>query len=161
VVGFVDGDMTDFADVGGGWEARVAFGTRIPIAGELAYTGGALDIDALGLDSGARLISTGVEGLVRGNLLTGPIQPYAIAGVGWRRYDLTNADFNTSAVTDEDDLLEIPLGIGVGWRYRGLVVDLRGVLRVAAGSDLVAASADSGEPELHTWETSLRAGWEF
>lgn len=161
VIGFLDGDMTDFADVGGAWEVRAAFGTRLPVGAELAYTGGAMNIDALGLDEDARLISTGLEGVIRANVLTGEIQPYAIAGIGWRRYDLTNADFNTSAVTEEDDLLEVPLGVGVAWRYRGLVLDLRAAFRLATGADLVGEAEDGDEPALHTWDTSLRAGWEF
>jgi hypothetical protein len=161
IVGFTDGDTTDFADVGGRWEARLAIGTRTPIGFEAAYTGGAQAIDALGLDTSAVLVGSGLEGLARLNLATRAWQPYVLAGAGWRRYDLTNADFNTSSVNDQDNVLEIPLGAGVAYRYKGLVVDLRAVFRAAIDSDLVKTPEGANNADLHTWETSVRAGFEF
>lgn len=163
IVGFTDTDTTDFADVGGSWEARLAVGTRRMLGAEIAYTGGAHNIDALGLDSSAVLVSTGLEALGRVNLTTVALQPYILAGVGWRRYDVTNADFNTSSVNEDDNVLEIPLGVGVAYRYKGLVVDVRALFRAAADSDLVRVGANQANntAELHTWEGSLRVGWEF
>lgn len=162
VMGFTDSNMTDFADVGGAWEARLAIGTRRMVGAEVAYTGGAQNITALGLDSNAVLVSTGVEALGRVNFTTIALQPYVIAGVGWRRYDVTNADFNTSSVSDKDNVLEIPMGIGLAYRYRGFVVDARGIFRAAADSDLIQARSNNGKSaDLHTWEGSVRLGWEF
>lgn len=161
IMGFADSDMNDFVDVGGAWEARVAVGTREYVGFEAAYTGSAASIDAIGLDSDAVLVSTGLEALARANLLKGEIQPYAVAGVGWRRYDLTNADTNTSSVTDEDDVFEIPLGIGAAYRYKGLVLDARGMFRVALEEDLIATAAGQDEAKLHTIEGTIKVGWEF
>lgn len=160
-IGFTDDDAQNFTDTGGSWEARFALGTRTMWGAEFAYTGAAQDVDALGLDNDAYLISTGFEALGRFNFLTEQWQPYVLAGVGYRRYDLTNADFNTSAVNDSDNLFEIPFGGGVSWRYRGLIVDARLMYRLAFDDDLINNTPDGEESDLHTFETSLRVGWEF
>jgi hypothetical protein len=161
VVGFVDNAMRDFANVGGAWDARLVFGTRTNVAVEAAYTGGAVGIDALGLDSNAALISTGAEVLGRVNLLTHEWQPYAVAGVGWRHYSIVNTDRNTSSVQDAEDLGEIPLGAGLAYRYQGLVVDGRGLFRVAFNDDMIDRSATTEKANLHTWQAQLTAGYEF
>lgn len=161
VVVFTDDAMRDFADTGGGWEARVVAGTRRRLAVEAAYTGAAQSVDALGLDSSALLVGTGLELLGRFNAMTTEWQPYVVAGVGWRRYDVTNADFNTSSVSDEDNLVEIPFGAGVAYRYRGFVADLRTMVRLAFEEDLVNAPSDATSTRLHTWGVNLTGGWEF
>jgi hypothetical protein len=161
VTGFVDEDMRDFADEGGAWDARFVAGTRSYIAFEAAYTGGAQNIDALGLDSDAVLLSTGLEGAVRLNFMTDEIQPYILAGAGWRHYAVTNESFNTSSVRSNDDVLEVPLGAGISYRYKGLVADLRGIFRPAFDNDLVATRGTEAEPELHSWSANGTVGWEF
>lgn len=161
VMGFTDDTMTDFTSAGGAWEARFIFGTREYLGLEAAYSGTAIGVDAIGLDSNAVLVSTGLEALARANLLKGDVQPYAVAGVGWRRYDLTNADFNNSSVTEEDNVFEVPLGVGVAYRYKGLVLDARGLFRVALEEDLIATAAGQDSAKLHTIEASARIGWEF
>lgn len=161
IIGFSDEDARVFTDIGGSWEARFMLGTRQMLAAEVAYTGAAHAIDALGLDSDALLISTGLEGLARFNFSTREWQPYILVGLGWRRYDVANSDVNTSVVNDSDNLLEIPLGGGIAYRYRGMVLDLRFTFRTAADSDLVDSGQIVGNAELHTWETSLKVGWEF
>lgn len=161
IIGFTDGDANDFTDVGGSWQARLLVGTRTMWGVEVAYTGAAHSVDALGLDNDAILVSTGLEALGRFNFLTQEWQPYLVAGLGWRRYDVTNADFNTSAVSDSDNLLEIPLGGGLAYRSGGLVIDLRLMFRAAADEDLIQAAPFEDEPSLDTFEGSLRVGWEF
>ncbi len=159
--GFTDSKTRDYADVGGEWDFRVVVGTRRTLAVEAAYTGNAADITALGLDRSAALISTGVEAAVRVNLAMADWQPYVVAGAGWRRYDLTGADFNTSSVAGEDNVLEIPIGAGVSYRYRGFVGDARATLRPSFDNDLIAGPTGSPRPTLHNWTASLMGGWEF
>jgi hypothetical protein len=161
VMGFLDEDTRDFADVGGSWEARLTVGTRTWIGGEIAYIGSAQGIDALGLDTDAILLATGVESVVRVNAMLAEIQPYALAGVGWKRYDLTRADVNTSDVSDSDDIVEVPLGVGVSYRYRGLVVDARAVARLAFDEELIATPNADTDNTLHTVEGRIGVGWEF
>ena len=161
VVGFTDDAMRDFASVGGAWDARFVFGTRADIAVEAAYTGGAVSIDALGLDDNAALISSGAEVLGRVNLLKEEWQPYVVAGVGWRHYSIVNSDRNTSSVGEGEDLGEIPMGAGLSYRYQGLVVDGRALFRAAFNDDLIDESATDEKANLHSWQAQLTAGYEF
>jgi hypothetical protein len=161
VIGFADEATRDFAEVGAMWGARFTFGTRLPIGAEAAYTGGIQEIDALGLDQDAQLLSNGVEAALRLNLFTGAWQPYMLAGAGWRRYDLANVDTNTSSVADEDNVFEVPVGVGVAYRVAGLVIDLRGMFRAAFDEDLIATTAEETEKTLDNFEGRLEIGWEF
>jgi opacity protein-like surface antigen len=164
--GFIDADMRNYANLGGQWEARVVAGTREMIGAEVAYTGTTSNVDALGLDDSARLLATGLEASGRIHFMNTEWQPYALIGVGWRRYDLTNTDQNTSNLKDTDNVVEIPLGIGVSYRYRGLVVDGRFVARPSFDNDLVQTASiadddDSAAVDLHNWGLTVMGGWEF
>jgi hypothetical protein len=162
VVGFSEAEMRDFTtNVGGAWDARVVFGTRADVAIEAAYTGGAVGLNALGLDDNAALISTGAEVLARVNLLKEQWQPYVVAGVGWRHYSIVNSDENTSSVGDDEDLGEIPMGAGLSYRFEGLVVDGRALFRAAFKDDMISTSGTGDEVGLHNWQAQITAGYEF
>jgi hypothetical protein len=153
--------MRDFATVGGAWDARVVYGTRTLVAIEAAYTGGAVGVDALGLDDNAALISTGAEVLARVNFLQKEWQPYVVAGLGWRHYSIVNTDRNTSSVGEDEDLGEIPMGAGVSYRYQGLVVDGRALFRAAFNDDMIRSTESGSEANLHNWQAQVTAGYEF
>ena len=163
VVGFTESDARDLADVGGGWEARVSFGTRFPVGIEAAYVGSAQDIDALGLDSDAILLGNGVEGTARVNIpILEQVTPYGFAGIGWTNYRLVNEDFNTSNVTDSDNMGYVPLGAGVTYRVGRAAFDLRGQWKAAFNDDLVEVDdGPEGDPSLHQWGVTGRVGFEF
>lgn len=164
VVGFIEDDMRDFTGTGGSWEARVTYGTRSPIAVEAAYVGTAQSVDALGLDEDALLVSNGVEGNVRVNVLQMDYQPYLFGGIGWSRYNLARDDFNTSSVKDEEDILYVPLGVGFGFQTMGFAVDVRGTYRVAFEDELLQVNEAGEEPPdagMDSWAASARVGWEF
>lgn len=156
VSGFTDQRVTDFTEVGGNWDARLAIGTRNIIAAELAYIGSSRDVAALGLDTNAFLQSHGGEVAGRLNLLPGVFQPYVLAGVGFTRYDLTNEDFNTSSISSSETVAHFPLGAGAALRYEGFIVDARGTFRPAVEGNLF-----SEESEMHTWGANLSLGAEF
>jgi hypothetical protein len=160
---FTNEEMRDLTGTAGVWEARVQFGTRVPIGFEAAYQGSLQQIDALGLDTDARLVSNGLEGNVRVNFVDAPIAPYAFAGLGWRRFDLTNVNTNTSSVEDTDDVLQIPMGVGLSYRFDRLIADLRGTFRATAYEDLVPATTTSGDDfeDLSSWDVALHVGFEF
>jgi hypothetical protein len=164
VIGFTDSTMRDTTKTGGLWDVRVGLMTNRALGLELAYEGGLQAIDALGLDTDAQLLSTEVEALARVNFLTGRwiVQPYAFAGAAWKRYSLENVETNTSDVNDSDDVLEIPLGIGLGYRVSGFLVDVRGSFRPAVDSDLLPENNQSGDSAaLHAWAATLRLGYAF
>jgi hypothetical protein len=163
VVGFTDKAMRDTAKTGGLWDVRVGFLTNTWLGVELAYEGGLQNIDALGLNSDARLLSTAVEADARVNFTQGHWnwQPYAFAGVGWKRYELNNVSTNLSSVNDQDDLVEVPLGLGLGTRYAGWLVDVRGSFRPAFDNDLVPTNNSGDHAAMHTWAAALRLGYAF
>ncbi|MBI4509045.1 MAG: hypothetical protein HY698_05385 [Deltaproteobacteria bacterium] len=166
VADFADNDMDDLTDVGGTYDARLIVGTRLPVSLEAAYVGSAQDIEALGLDEDALLVSNGVEGIARLNLgnLTGTpmVNPFIFAGAGWTRYNVVNEDFNTSSVADEDDTFVVPVGVGISGSYRGLILDARASWRSVFNEDLVAPPAGSTEDiNLHHWNATARIGFQF
>jgi opacity protein-like surface antigen len=167
VTGFRSGDARDFInDVGGTWTARLTLGTRLPVGFEAAYIGSAFGIDAVGLDSDAVLVGNGLEGLARLNLDLGMgnFQPYLVGGAAWRNYQITNADFNVSNVRDSDNVFELPVGVGLGYRFGSVMVDLRGTYRWAWGDNLIQPVPEAGidsTPSLDNWTADLRLGWEF
>ena len=118
VLGFTDTDMRDTADVGGLWDVRVGFFTNTWVGAEIAYQGGLQPMNALGLNSDAQLLSNALEADARLNFLQGRwrYQPYIFAGLAWKRYSLTNVETNLSSVNDRDDVMEIPMGVGIGFR---------------------------------------------
>jgi hypothetical protein len=152
---FLDSDATDFTKPGGTWTARFVFGTRSYLAGEAAYIGSAQAIDSIGIENHAMLLSNGLEGLVRMNASTGAWQPYAVAGVAWRRYSLQNTNVNTSSMLDSDDVAEIPVGLGLAYRTRGLIVDLRATYNNSFGQRLIPNAS------LSTLGATLKLGFEF
>ena len=158
LVQFVDRDMRGRAAEGGGWEVRLGVGTRTPIAIEAAYVGSLHAVDALGLDARASLLGTGVEGDLRLNMLTGDLQPYALAGVGWTRYSLVHRGASTSDVADHDNVGALPMGVGVTFRQDALTLDVRAVYRRTIAVDMFPGASDDS---LATWSATLRVGFEY
>jgi hypothetical protein len=168
VSGFTDNTARSATQDGGGWDVRATFGTRSPIAAEISYLGSAQTIEALGLDNNAVLLGNGVQANVRVNLTTDTdVQPFLFGGAAWRRYQVTNTDSNTSDVADDDDVLEIPVGAGLAYRYRGLIIDMRGEYRRTTQEDLMPSLTQDGpfasdsQAELHRWGVNANVGYEF
>lgn len=162
VEGFTDDTARTLTNDGGGWNLRVAAGTRSPIGFEAAYIGSAQSIDALGLDSDAILVGNGLEGKVRVNFLDATVQPFAFGGIGWRHYSLTSEDFNTSAVADSDDVFEIPVGAGIATKWQGFMFDARAEYRYTMQEDLMPSLNDIGDDaSLHRWGVNANIGLTF
>ncbi|MDQ3334835.1 MAG: porin family protein [Myxococcota bacterium] len=168
VSGFTNQTARDATQAGGGWDVRATFGTRSPLAAEVSYLGSAQTIEALGLDDNAVLLGNGVQANVRVNLSTmSSVQPFFFAGAAWRRYQLTRVDTNTSDVADDDDVLEIPLGAGVAYRYNGFILDARGEYRRTTQENLMPSLTQDGDfstdsqAELHRWGVNANIGYEF
>lgn len=168
ITGFTDKTMRDAttSNVGGLWDLRVTLGSHTPIGLDLAYVGTAASLDALDQSQSGTLVGTSVEGCVRYNVLPHYAwNPYAFAGIGWQRYDVTGAAFTTTAtgMNDSDNAIVLPMGIGVAYRDKsGLVVDLRGTFRADTNSQLVLEEmASPNYVPMHTWEASGAIGYEF
>lgn len=167
--GFVNDTLRNATDVGGNWDVRATIGTRSPIAFEGSYIGSAQGINALGLDNNAVLVGNGAQGALRLNAtLDFPVQPFAYGGLAWRRYELTNTNRNLSDVRDNDDVLEVPLGVGIAGKASGLILDLRGEYRIARNADLIPnvnadtlTSSSSDFAAMNRWGVEGTIGIEF
>ena len=152
-------------NVGGAWDARLAIGTRSYISGEVAYIGSAQNLTALGLQDNAILLSNGAEGDVRVNFTKGKIQPYVFGGVGYLNYQVRNTNVTNAAINDNDNVLEVPFGIGLSVRpYRSFLLDVRGTGRATYFDNLFSnfqtASGFQGTG-LNSWTAGAHLGWEF
>jgi hypothetical protein len=159
--------MRDTTGVGGSWSVRATFGIRTPIGFEASYFGSAQSIDALGIDNDAVLVSNGLQGALRLNaVVSEEFSPFIFGGVAWARYNLTNEGRNTSAIESEDDVLEIPVGLGIGGNWMGFAYDLRGELRFATSENMVPESIagqydDDSDASMHRWGVNASIGYAF
>ncbi|HSK03446.1 MAG TPA: hypothetical protein VK932_19475 [Kofleriaceae bacterium] len=166
VAHFTDDQMRDTTGIGGTWALRAAIGTKTPFGVEASYIGSAQEIDALGIASDAVLVSNGLQGALRLNAAIGaPVTPFLFGGAAWRRYSLANTNVNTSAISDKDDLFEIPVGLGIGGSFLGLGFDIRGELRYAFAEDMVpefeAGRDTGGNADMHSWGVNATLGFGF
>ena len=183
VYGGVGGGVGDFTQpsaaggtkVGGNWDARIGIGTRSVLGLEADYNGGARDISALGLENQAFLMNNGIEGIARLNVpITVPntktlVEPYTFGGVGWQHYSLVDAGSplaghpaNTSSVQDSDDIMSVPLGVGLDLGFSGFTIGARATYRQALFNDLLASPTSSFDrTSLNSWETGATLGFEF
>lgn len=164
--GFTSDALRGAADVGGSWDVRATVGTRSLLAVEGSYIGSAQPISALGVDNSAMLVGNGVQGALRLNgTINAPVQPFVFAGAAWRRYDLTNTNVNTSDISGSDDVLEIPMGLGVAARWSGLMFDARGEFRMATNEDLLpnldTDVTNDSFASMHRWGVNANVGYEF
>lgn len=164
VTDFTDDTLRDTTGPAGAWAVRVAVGTRAPLTLEASYFGSAQEIDALGLDDDAVLVGNGIQGALRVNVApTLPLSPFVFAGLAWTHFDVTNTNTNTSAISDSDDLLEIPLGVGFGTTVSGLALDVRGEFRYATRENMVPdlggilGEGDDYSP-MHRWGVAATLG---
>ena len=162
IADFTDDRVDALTDLGASWTARLVIGTRQVFGLEAAYLGTVNNIDALGLDDDAMLLSNGFEGDLRLNFATGLVQPYIFGGAAWKHYNVVNESFNTSAISDGDDVLELPFGGGVALMYQGFVFDSRFDFRPAFDEEIVRpVDQTSVESGLENWNVSARVGFEF
>jgi len=160
-IGFIDEGARNVANTGASWDARLMFGSRLPVAVEGAYVGSVQSIDALGLSTNSLLVGNGVEGTLRINLTRTRVQPYLFGGVGWTHYELSNTATNTSNILGRDDIGTVPLGAGVTARFgRGFIFDVRGTYR-ATFDDQLMQGQSANDTSMQTWNASGRLGFEF
>jgi hypothetical protein len=160
-IGFIDQNSRNVTGTGASWDARVLFGSRLPIAVETAYVGSLQSIDALGLSTDAMLVGNGIEGTLRINLIRSRIQPYLFGGAGWTHYQVTNTTTNTSSVRANDDIGTVPMGAGITARvFSNLIIDVRGTYRATFSDDMLRATATNNN-SMQSWNVGGRVGFEF
>src|SRR5579871_235747 len=160
-VGFIDSAVRNTVNTGGAWDARLTFGTRLPIAIEGAYVGSAQSIDALGLATNSRLVGNGVEGDLRLNFTNFKVQPYIFGGAGWTHYQINNSNINTSSVASQDNVGTVPLGAGISIRpTKVFIVDIRGTYRAVFDDQMFDRITNSNN-SMQNWNAYGRVGFEF
>jgi OmpA family len=160
-VGFIDQAVRNNVNTGGSWEARLTFGSRLPVAIEGAYIGSSQNIDALGLSTNSHLVGNGVEGDLRLNFTNYMVQPYIFGGAGWTHYQVFNSVTNTSDITNHDDVGTVPLGAGLSIRpAKVFLIDVRGTYR-AVFNDTMFDRVTTTSNSMQNWNVAGRIGFEF
>jgi peptidoglycan-associated lipoprotein len=160
-VGFIDSAVRNNVNTGGAWDARLTFGSRLPVAIEGAYIGSTQSIDALGLSTNSRLMGNGVEGDLRLNFTNYKVQPYIFGGAGWTRYQIYNTNVNTSDISTRDDVGTVPLGAGLAIRpAQVFLIDIRGTYR-AVFNDTMFDRVTNTSNSMQNWNVAGRIGFEF
>jgi hypothetical protein len=149
------GDERDQVKTGASWTARLEFGTRSHLGGEFAYVGTYQGLQVAGVDTNAKLMSNGAEGLFRFNVLTGDLQPYLGVGIGWKQYRVTNTTINTSDISQRADVAHVPAAVGFATHVKGLILDAR------FSVDTPINPAVIGDRRLVSWDVGGRIGYEF
>jgi hypothetical protein len=155
---FADADLRDSFNVGGAWEARIGYGSRFFVGGELAYVGSARGADQFGFD----LLSNGGEAVVRlqypylvGSWL---LEPFAFGGIGWNHLSIRDAD---PGMPDSDNIGVIPFGAGLSAGYRGLLVDARFTYRPTFSDEELRLTNNGTVGNLQSWAITASVGYEF
>ncbi len=144
---------------GGGWNVRAAIGTKSLLGFEASYFGSAQSIDALGLSNNAILVGNGMQGSLRLNLTREyDVGLLLLGGVAWRHYDLTNTSTASADVQSSDNVLEIPVGVGLQYPYRGLLFDVRADYRFTQYGNMMAAASTS---DMNRWGVQGGIGYQF
>jgi len=164
VTGFTDHALRSAtSNVGGLWDLRATFGTRVPLALEASYVGSATGLASLVGSAHTTLIGTTFDTDVRLNLAPHLAwDPYVFAGVGWQRFTVDDHDlaFSDTGIRDSDDVMVLPFGGGLTYHRGGLIADVRGTVRAASGSNMVVDREGRTAP-MHSWEAGAALGYEF
>ncbi|HTR52376.1 MAG TPA: hypothetical protein VMJ10_16800 [Kofleriaceae bacterium] len=156
------GSMHNTTNIGGSWDARLTFGTRQYLAGEVSYIGSAQTYNTIA-DNHGTLTGNGAQAVLRLNATVDyPIQPFIYGGAAWRHYDLTTSTAALADVATSADVLEVPAGGGIAAYFDQLVLDVRGEYRFAwGGSDIANGSTNNGTGALSRWGVSGNIGYVF
>jgi hypothetical protein len=158
---FTNSSLRSMTGGGGAWNARVLAGTRQFVGMEAAYVGAARGVDALGVQSNAMLVSNGVEGALRLNVPVvlrsrQLIEPFGFVGVGWQRYQVTNTNTNTSSLSNNDDIMSMPMGGGLEYAVGRFMADARFTYRSTYYNDLMRFGGN-----VNNWGVSTQIGVSF
>lgn len=159
---FTNQRLRDATSAGGDWAARLVVGTHSIVGFEAAYVGSARSIQPLGLSTNADLVSSGGQGALRLNIpiIAGDmlIEPYGFAGIGFAHYWITNYSRSTlSDLSASDNIMTVPVGGGIAFAHRALMVDVRGSWVPTYYNNLLTTTGGN----LNTWGVNGNIGVAF
>jgi len=161
---------------GGSWNVRATFGTHYWLAAEVSYIGSAQSIDRrfeneFFLGDHPILFGNGIQGAARVNILPHyAVQPFLYIGAAWRHYDISsdNNTINTTNFDESDDVVEMPMGVGLAGYVGGLIADVRGEYRGGWGANDLIINGINGQNDNNTllgeadrWGVTGSVGMEF
>ncbi len=158
---FTNSGIRNQTGEGGYWNVRAVMGTREFIGFEAAYVGDARGLTGLGFSNNARLVSNGVEGVLRLNVPVmrgySLVEPFGFVGVGWQHYQITNNNNVLSDVVGSDDVLTLPFGGGLEYAHHGFLADARFTYRETYYNNLFGQNGG----DLNNWNVGGQIGFEF
>lgn len=167
VADFTDSEVRAYAGTSGAWIVRAVLGARSLIGGDVAYVGSSSAMDQIGLDRDARLLRHGVEANLRLSLPLRrerwTISPYAFAGVGYAHYRIVSDRFATTSFKEDDDVLLMPLGVGLAVSHRRFVVGTRFAFYRTFDAELLRSPAGGTDAHagLDSWMVLAHVGYEL
>lgn len=162
--GFTGGELRDVFESGPAWHVRAGVGEWNAVRFEVVYSGSMQDAVAMDASPHARLMGHGVHGQFRINVLPElPVDPFFFAGAGWSNYRVVNGT-GGAAVRDtgRDNVLEVPIGVGAGYRVGSFYLDVRAAFSAISSAELVPMNdPDSSQTGASMHRFGLRAyvGW--
>lgn len=160
---FAGHTMRHTSNANGIWAIHTGVEVQKYVALEAGYLGSAAKINAPLGNAAATLVGTTFEAIGRLTPLPdSALQPYGFFGAAWRHYDIAGESFTTSdaGMNDSDDLFQIPVGVGLGYRYGSLVGDARFTYRPSVGESMVIES-DGEYATMNSWGLAGGVGYEF
>jgi hypothetical protein len=158
IEGFIDSHMRDAVSSGPAWNVRGSIGNPEEVSVEVFYAGSRQPMH-MGADT---LVGNGVLGQVRINLFPAAVlEPFFYFGAGWSRFSVKGRTPD-SMFPAHDDVLEMPIGIGLAYRTGAFVADLRTGFTVITGQDLIKNPEAQGSERsysMHRFGISAQIGY--
>jgi len=166
VTNYTGSEMSNAAGVGGAYELRATIGTRLFLAGEVAYIGSRRSIDTSNVNGvfggSPHIFSNGLEGALRVQvpMYAGAwmIEPFAFGGLGWTHFG-TDEVISSSELKSSDDVLVVPFGGGISAAWNGLFLEGRFTYRPVFNEDLMVRAGNTAS--LNNWSAGALVGYEF
>lgn len=156
--GFIDSHMRDAVSTGPAWNVRGSIGNPENVNLEVFYSGSRQPMK-MGADS---LVGNGLLSQVRINVFPEAFfEPFFYFGAGWSRFSVKGRTPG-SMFPAHDDVLEMPIGIGMAYRVGAFVADVRTGFTVITGQDLIAnpdAHGSEHSYSMHRFGISAQIGY--
>lgn len=158
VEGFVESHMRHVVGAGPAWSLRGVVGNPQSVSVEVVYVGSRQPIEM----GGDTLLGTGALGQIRINVYPDArFDPFFFLGAGWSRFTVRGRTAG-SPFPAHDDVIAIPMGLGIAYRAGSFITDVRAGFTTIAAPDLVAKPMPDGSEDsfaMHRIGITADLGW--